>query len=97
MGADEQDETTSDLARVLYETAVLRSGFTLKDSGDFAMRIERMLRLSMGVDLTTEAEKEEFPDEEEEEEEEVGDDEGKPLSLVGGGDSPVISGRRLPL
>ncbi|XP_064401040.1 endoplasmin-like [Halichondria panicea] len=75
VGADEQDETTSDLARVLYETAVLRSGFTLKDSGDFAMRIERMLRLSMGVDLTTEAEKEEFPDEEEEEEEEVGDDE----------------------
>ena len=51
---EEQDETTSDLARVLYETAVLRSGYTLKDSSDFAGRIERMLRLSLGVDLTAE-------------------------------------------
>ena len=82
--ADEQDETTGDLARVLYETAVLRSGFALKDSGDFAKRIERMLRLSLGVDVTAEVEREEFPEEEEEEEEEVGDeeDEGESLSLV---------------
>ena len=48
---EEQDETTIDLANVLYETAVLRSGYGLKDSGDFAGRIERMLRLSLGVDL----------------------------------------------
>ncbi len=78
--AEEQDETTSDLARVLYETAVLRSGFTLSDSGDFALRIERMMRLSLGVDLSAEVEREEFTEEEEEEEEEeVDDDEGKPL------------------
>ena len=48
---DETDETTSDLARVLYETALLRSGYVLQDSGDFAGRIERMMRLSLGVDL----------------------------------------------
>ncbi len=77
--SEETDETTSDLARVLYETAVLRSGFTLSDSGDFALRIERMLRLSLGVDLSAEVEREEFPEEEEEEEEEVddSDDEGE--------------------
>ena len=59
----------SDLAHVLYETVVLRSGFTLSDSGDFALRIERMLRLSLGVDLSAEVEWEEFPEEEEEERE----------------------------
>ena len=51
---EEQDETTADLARVLYETAVLRSGYNLQDSSDFAGRIEKMLRLSLGVDLTAE-------------------------------------------
>ena len=45
------DSTTVDLAKVLYETAVLRSGYSLKDSSDFAGRIERMLRLNLGVDL----------------------------------------------
>ena len=49
---EEVDSTTSDLAQVLYETALLRSGYVLKDSSDFAGRIERMLRLSLGVDLT---------------------------------------------
>lgn len=68
--SEEQEETTADLARVLYETAVLRSGYNLQDSSDFAGRIERMLRLSLGVDLTAEVEKEEFYDEEEEEDEE---------------------------
>ena len=52
MENEDHDETTAHLARVLYETAVLRSGYPLKDSSDFAGRIERMLRLSLGVDLT---------------------------------------------
>ena len=54
MENEEQDQTTADLARVLYEAAALRSGYTLKDSSDFAGRIERMLRLSLGVDVTAE-------------------------------------------
>ena len=51
---EEQDQTTSDLAQVLYEAAVLRSGYALKDLADFAGRIERMLRLSLGVDISAE-------------------------------------------
>ena len=51
MSEEETDSTTMDLAKVLYETAMLRSGYTLQDSGDFAGRIERMLRLSLGVDV----------------------------------------------
>ena len=40
---DERDETTVDLARVMFDTAILRSGYTLPDSSSFAGRIERML------------------------------------------------------
>ena len=85
--AEEQDETTSDLARVLYESAVLRSGFTLKDSGDFASRIERMLRLSLGVDLSAEVEQEVFDedqdedDDDEEEDIDFDEDEGETLTF----------------
>jgi len=48
--ADPEDQTAKDLVRVMFETATLRSGYNIKDSLDFASRIERMLRLSMGVD-----------------------------------------------
>ena len=49
---DESDETTVDLARVMFDTlsAILRSGYTLPDSSSFADRIERMLRMSVGMD-----------------------------------------------
>ena len=36
---------------VMFETATLRSGFTVPDSAGFAERIERMLRHAMNVDL----------------------------------------------
>jgi heat shock protein 90kDa beta len=45
------DQTTKDLAVVLFETATLRSGFSLPETADFAGRIERMLRLSMNIPL----------------------------------------------
>ena len=51
---EETDHTTIDLARVMYDAAILRSGYALKDSGDFASRIERMLRIGLNVDLTAE-------------------------------------------
>lgn len=54
MESGEADQTTSDLARVMYDSAVLRSGFALKDSSDFASRVERMMRLSLNVDVEAE-------------------------------------------
>ncbi len=54
MEGGDADQTTSDLARVMHDSAILRSGFALQDSGDFASRIERMLRLSLDVDLDAE-------------------------------------------
>jgi heat shock protein beta len=66
------DQTTKDLAFVLFETATLRSGYSVPDTADFAGRIERMLRLSMNVGLDEKIEDE--PEEEEAGEEEKDDD-----------------------
>uniref|UniRef100_A0A674F1I1 Endoplasmin n=1 Tax=Salmo trutta TaxID=8032 RepID=A0A674F1I1_SALTR len=49
-----EDQTASDLAVVLFETATLRSGYQLADTKAYGDRIERMLRLSMNVDLNEE-------------------------------------------
>ncbi|XP_056455210.1 endoplasmin-like [Gadus chalcogrammus] len=73
------DQTASDLAVVLFETATLRSGYQLADTKAYGDRIERMLRLSMNVDLDEqiEEEPEEEPEEAveaEEEEDEIADD-----------------------
>ncbi|XP_016412128.1 endoplasmin-like [Sinocyclocheilus rhinocerous] len=77
---DGEDQTAADLAVVLFETATLRSGYQLTDTKAYGDRIERMLRLSMNVDLEEQVEEEqeeepEEPTEEAEDEEEVQADE----------------------
>lgn len=67
LAANKEDETITDLAKVLFETATLRSGFVIKDSLDFAKRIEKMLRMSVGVSLDATVD---LPEEEEEKDEE---------------------------
>ncbi|XP_036962873.1 endoplasmin [Acanthopagrus latus] len=62
---DAEDQTASDLAVVLFETATLRSGYQLADTKAYGDRIERMLRLSMNVGLDEQIEEE--PEEELEE------------------------------
>lgn len=52
---DPEDQTSSDLAMVLFETATLRSGYQLADTKDYADRIERMLRLSMDIPVDEQA------------------------------------------
>ncbi|XP_072257252.1 endoplasmin [Pyxicephalus adspersus] len=61
---NEDDQTVSDLAVVLLETATLRSGYQLPDTKAYGERIERMLRLSLNIDLDAKVEDE--PEEEEE-------------------------------
>ncbi|XP_037539543.1 endoplasmin [Nematolebias whitei] len=63
--ADAEDQTASDLAVVLFETATLRSGYQLADTKSYGDRIERMLRLSMNIPLDEQIEEE--PEEEPEE------------------------------
>jgi len=71
VNADAKDEKAKDLARVMFETATLRSGYNIRDSLDFAKRIERMLRMSMGVDLHATVDLPEDEEEEEKKEEET--------------------------
>uniref|UniRef100_A0A674F0P7 Endoplasmin n=1 Tax=Salmo trutta TaxID=8032 RepID=A0A674F0P7_SALTR len=69
-----EDQTASDLAVVLFETATLRSGYQLADTKAYGDRIERMLRLSMNVDLNEEVRPEEEPEEEVKADEEEDED-----------------------
>lgn len=48
--ADKEDKMAYNTASLLFETATLRSGFSLKDSVGFAERIELMLKASLSLD-----------------------------------------------
>lgn len=72
VNSDPEDQTASDLATVLYETAALRSGYQLADTKAYGDRIERILRLTMDVPLDEQIEEE--PEEEPEEPAEDDDD-----------------------
>jgi len=48
--ADKNDKSVKDLVLLLFETAMLSSGFTLEDSHTHANRIHRMIKLGLGVD-----------------------------------------------
>lgn len=45
----DSDETATYLTEMMYETATLRSGFSLTDNVQFASNVEKMLRKMMGV------------------------------------------------
>jgi heat shock protein beta len=49
--AGKADTSLEEIALVLYETALLRSGFEVKNTLDFASRIEKVIRSSLGVSL----------------------------------------------
>ncbi|XP_054865202.1 endoplasmin [Amphiprion ocellaris] len=80
VNTDAEDQTASDLAVVLFETATLRSGYQLADTKAYGDRIERMLRLSMNVPLDEQAkpaeddseDKDEIVDEDDDEETQTG-------------------------
>ena len=48
--ADAADRTVRDLSNILYETAMLTSGFTLDNPTEYATRVHKMVMLGLAID-----------------------------------------------
>lgn len=60
--ADPQDPKAKEIAELLLDTAILRSGYMLQETSKFADSIDRMMRSTLNVDEEFDPEYEEFPE-----------------------------------
>ena len=70
-GEEEKPQNLVDLANLLYDSALLSSGFQMRDTADFSKRIQRVISNGLQIDPNAEAEAE--VEEEEPAEESSGD------------------------
>merc|ERR1712222_227632 len=75
--ADKEDKVAKDTAQVLFQTALIESGYDIADPSALVNRVYRLMSKELGVDPDAPLKEVEVPEEEEEEaEEEDKDDSG---------------------
>merc|ERR1711906_36397 len=87
---DKEDAASLDTAQVLFQTALLESGYEIADPSALVNRVYRLMSKELGVDPDAPVKEVEVPEEEEEAEEEdkddsEGDDEEKDETEEAGG------------
>jgi len=73
--ADKEDAAAKDTAQVLFQTALIESGYDLTDASALVNRVYRLMSKELGVDPDAPLKEVEVPEEEEEAEEEEAEDE----------------------
>merc|ERR1739847_181233 len=74
--ADKEDKSAVDSASVLFQTALIESGYEIADPSALVKRVYKLMSKELGVDPDAPLKEVEIPDEEEAEEESEGGDEG---------------------
>merc|ERR1712060_918146 len=72
--ADKEDKSAMDTAQVLFQTALIDSGYEIADPSALVNRVYRLMSKELGVDPDAPLKEVEVPEEEEEAEEEDKDD-----------------------
>merc|ERR1719493_55111 len=75
--ADKEDAAAKDTAQVLFQTALIESGYELADASALVNRVYRLMSKELGVDPDAPLTEVEVPEEEETEEEEEEEEEGE--------------------
>ncbi|KAL3668018.1 hypothetical protein V7S43_006889 [Phytophthora oleae] len=74
MLGDSEKKETKDLAWLLYDTALINSGFDMADTNHFSERVHRIMKSTMGIESMELEPEIEVPEEEEEVDEEEAED-----------------------
>merc|ERR1712007_135610 len=73
---DKDDKVAVDTAQVLFQAALIESGYDISDPSALVSRVYRLLSKEIGVDPDAPMKEVDLPEEEEEDDDESGDDMG---------------------
>jgi HSP90 family molecular chaperone len=76
---DETNEKSEDVANVLYDSAILNSGYALEKPRDLTERVLKIVSLNLNIDPDAEVEEEIFPEEQAEENDNIGENDHEEL------------------